>query len=983
MPSEYLKQLALEKDIRADAHRKWVSQREQYETETQPGLFKWLGYLGTLYNVPANAYWNKIIAPKYGLEKKPYLSSTTDLSDILETENPSLAYNPAFQKWRIPMDLAGAIFLDPATYASYGWSKIGLASKALQNFERVVGKGGRIAYRLKTAMKIGDKVVDAGTLLDKANMPKLYRMVDSLGGFTKAIPTLPATTAEQIEQGLYGFRFFGKPRMSKPLSRIVKTSANMQDALMAMPKVKQIVDKVSPWFRSPDDVIKQLQAYDDVHGTRLSQLYRENKLSGNVTRTFLKETKTDVNRFQDAIKKGLERRALKQGYRSADEYIDFLTKNGFDVDEFGLDRITRKDAMLAYQFNLDSARLSATGNVIDDAFTVPRFGDDVARGKKVYAKINKEFFEDFPELVDEISKARKANKARTEDILGAVEGARIIRNTREDYVLGFVRGRLDETLPGVTTRVNRLKRLASTAKGTKRKLRGSSIASLDEFVNKRNFILSKDKAESLGMAYSDADRLVANILTDERLASGNHTLGQIVDYGKRINIQDENTFKRLIAEAIGDKSVSKYGDQSLADFYYSLRETVDAMDDFAVKSKLANDEGIIAQMRKVNTGELFDIKLGPDQIVDFYDMRIPFLEAMSKQQVNKEIKALEFHRELFADGMKHGYADIAIDVPGKKLEVAEGFKSLKGYPTMELPRDFARQVLGDKFHTLPEGTRFYWAMNDDLYKLLANSDYISYLRDPAKALSGSEVQWVFDLHKGMQRVWKETTLFPFPPFHIRNFIDNQIRTALEYNILEHVKGDYLGDLKNAMALLTQEGGFRYNDWKRFKVGGKVLSPLAEAKLPKFEIWTGQKITAKEMMKQINDIGVLGEGISFYGEIASNPTEWLYKTLQQMSGSENIQRFQVYKKLLSPEFAKNVGQHIKTGYRGFMDDMIGLAMHIESLARTQLFLKYVREMPWEDALRRMNMVMIDYGNLAPIEKKLFSRSLIFFIPLNVL
>lgn len=905
-----------------------ISRRELYEAETNPALIQGLGVLGAFTEVPSALAYN-FIAKQKGLPTKPIWRGlgTHEVTDPIELLFPSLIQNRTWNAWKLPINITSGVFLDPTTYMGVGLTDIGTISGRLMKsgfIPKVVGDSVQYVPRaLKEGVKFGGALT--ADVASRVNHPQLWDALSKGGFFKEAIPLLPRTISEQVEQGLRGVKFGGQVVAPKAQAAVVRAAGDAVDNIGGV--LQRNFPGLTQAFATRSGTEEMLRNIDEVQGSDMATAYRTMHGDKAAQYDLYKELKLDGPDYNSAIRAVRERQAAQRGM-GPDEYLETLD----EVDIRGLTPQESRQLSLYMQIDPGSARVK-NGKIYNDVFD---FKEGVPVRRSVSnLEFDPKFADEYREIVDVVnSRFKPRSMAQQTEWRAMARRSGLVKVDRSDYMYAQI-----TRLPGkkeILRKSPELKILFNRIKGKSRSFRGPTVVDVNLHLNKQRAIMG-------GENYSNAEKAVAALVNDSRIAASDSRVSDVLKFYDTADLVDELTYRRLVKEAV------EAGDEDYADVLKSTREFVrevrDLQADLAKRGKI----DFANSLDNVNIGNLFN-KADTSTIQNFYNFDIPTLDYFQRTKVDKEIRALNFFNQLFVDGETFGYSRL---VP--EGTTIDGYEGLGKYLGMRVRPEFARQMLGDAYQV---GAEYTWALRKDIFDRMSAEGIFQLIDQPQKTFNSFIASKLFDMYKTVMRYWKETTLFPFPGYHFRNWFDNNVRVMAEYGIKG--SGEFVSDLHESLKLLE------LTDLKPsgFKLGAIIPSGGTPKKII---VYGGKEMSPDEFLKEAMIRGVMGDGVPEFGIIGDDAIGTMRARIASMPSDDNNLKQHLLDLLENPRFEDDVPSSFKKGYRNLINKGIAVAQLIENQSRMQLFLKFSREMPLDEAAKRVAVTMIDYADLSKFER----------------
>jgi len=973
-------------DIKNKA-RKELKQDIEHREVTEPTFLKVLGKIGSAFNVPLNIAFN-VNAKKLGMEKVPLFSSHLQLSDALEAANIDLRENLEWQRYKPYINFLAPIFGDITTYLAPG-------AKTVAGKIAAMAKGGKIAPALDAAGAIAKTANNEilytigkradGTIQYLNNTPvdiiknkTLYKTMDELGYLKTDIPKLGATMAERIKEGQQGAIAFEL----NPLGAFNKGGATAKIIPFATAQAK-IAEKFGKGWET---VVKS--AGMTGKSLRLSGLI---KLEDYLRKVGLENVANSVRDLEivpaSAMDNFMKEAKIEQGViKNIADKIHTVYKPLDPLDPILDDAVglTRKE-MDAFNIAAKYGSMGTDGKYAARIFNIKN-GDIVDDYKMGFADfediLGKNWRTTHKELIDyAVDVGQKVKKDTTGKYREVLDKAGISAFTQSDYIKQIDWGTLTKQGKEKIIKSSKLlNRVINTIFSKGRTWKGFSLEEVSKHRASIYNILAKSNQD-----FTDAEKVAALFLTDQRLAYGNHTIGDLVSLGSKSDID------KKIKEALD------VGDDALFETYESAKKLAEKWDEIKdsnyvkawAKEAGVGETGIrvmLEEAKKVNTTDLIS-RAKNTLIDDLYLTNHPALNYFNKIDTSQRIKAVNFMNDLVVDGKKAGIIDLVEE--GKKFA---GYKkiNLPGFATLS---DNKLVELG-----LAPGKKYNMVMRDDVWQSFKASNLEKFVRDPSSVLDPHLGTMLKEWYLGMEKLFKSTTLFLFPAYYIRNVIDNTIKTLVEY-IIHGNPHEMLFDMRKAVRIVNKNRKDLQSDVYQAMVG------LAKGEVKDTDIIlkdaVGKEWTAKELWGAFLDNDIMGRGVREYGILNKNSTVELLRKLEK-EGVVDLSKIQVAQKLKQWDIASEplfdaqsaagkfgeralrfvakpgeLSQKIISSRKIPINQMMNMGEFNEAVFRLNIFMEKLKKMPFDEAVQNTKLVTIDYGNLNRIERAGIARAMPFY------
>lgn len=980
--------LALRESVQKDLVKS-INAKQANKTATQGGLNKSLGWIGILHSIPVNITRN-LLGAKKGITPVDWTDTTTGFTDIFEANNPNLLYNRSFQNSKPYYDLVGSIALDPTTYFTGGATafgktagriaKMGLRVKTTAKGVPLLNKSGKVIYEvIKTADKtdsVFSKAVKAKQIFTKDLHPKLWDEMNKVKAFDKPLFSPGKSFKERLDQGYTNIFSFGPKETAfndftrKSTSKIIDTMSNMKTTFKSTGLYTDIASTKT--FKRGNEIIsdllstrksraKQFQEFDEVKKSNTAENYKEINDAYESNKA-LRNLGINEEEFMNSLIKVKTAQASQKGL-SLKEYMKTLD----GIDELGQTLKERNAFMNYFQFKGSDDVLTKTGALIGDAVDFSR--DQVNFIKKQFGHIEPKFMDEYKPVFDLIdTKYIPENRLQRTKLKARGLDSGVGVKTQNHHVFGFARN-----LPKVKfAKSNKwLSTAYEGAKGTKQEWRGFGNVSKNEFRKKIHQVITDTTGQ-----FTDSTKKIATLIKNEKLAYAGHTLNDLFKKYDKLDLKSTESLKKLLDTTDSD---------NLKDAYLSLKETVEHARKVKTKDSINGFKWGDDILNKPLADVFSDIEY--NSIDDFYNLGLPYVELQAKVKYEKQIKNLNFMRSIFTEGL-----DTNISTIVKNGEAIEGFKSLKNMIGAKVPTNQVEELLTkarpDKL--LDTKADYFWAIDNELWDILKNDGIFKLVETPTKSFGGKAFDIVHNTFKFLNSHWKQTTLFLFSAYHTRNHVDNVTKTLVEYggNIAEFTK-----DYRNTIRILKDNTNLPYGEvLSRTSTasgkGGKVnilgsqagiasrsiFKGLIPPKDPgKFKLYSGAEISSKEAVEMAYKDGVLGGIITEAGNTSDflSPIERSLNILKK-----NPSQINKDKATLLERFIKSIdglGGH----YRDAMESGMQTSEMIEAVSRFQLYKKFLKEMPRSEAIAKVELIMIDYGQMNKFERDFISKVMPFY------
>lgn len=921
-----------------------IEAREAYELANKTGLDKLNAILSFTTNIPLNILYNRE-AKKKGLRTKPIFSSVTDFSDYFEIRRPELIDNKNWNRWKQWMNIGLSIGLDPLTYVTAGFTKAGKAKSLLKNMGAVpFEQGGKIGYRV-SRLHGKDLIDEAGKRITKEfteeafkkNLgEKGYNILKEGGAFKEQLTQLPIKLHDQIAMGDRGVKMFGRPILKKSLSSFVKNVDFIADKII---ESENVFAKAGVKAFFPEKYLfKRSMLKENPNATWIDIVRDFESISGKQA-LYIKQAKE----LKGKLDKSIVDIRLKQGLRAPDP------KNYVPGTSLTREELMKYSAIMENpDYVKGKTKLGKDIEIYGDIPNVAKVGGktpkDINFTKYAHTRIDKQFLDDFSDVIEDmVIPFSERNKLRTSIIQNAKERLGISMYLRSNYIKGIPNALLNETVENVVKAPKVGKALSGAIKtiaGEKKIIRDFTLAQAEVFMSTKKYILSSKEVDS-------ATKIVFNAIDDGRLARGNHTVQDIIDFTKQKGFEDKL------------KKASKRASSEITNEVQIEYETLEGMKRFVENIYKAeknitgkNKKELIKKIRGINLGDKYDV-LMQKQVQDIYNFSLPIIEFMTNVETEKKVKAFKFLEKFFDEELGH----LVKITPEKEIE--EGFEKLNRFIITDVDEWKAKNFLKERFNP-KAGTRYVYSVRSDVMEELRKTKILEALENPSKAIDKNIIDYISGTLDWVNKWLVRFTLFPFPAYYFRNIIDDTTRMSLDGVKLRHhqMADSYLATM--------------HPELRAYQKIGKKVSPDT-----KITGLVEGDISYKDFQELIYDKNILGHGVREINEQGFRPVEAIRKALLSepvtKQTNDKLKLLDKVTKEWIPKTPTVAGNKISEVF----DNLIDIQRNIDAHNRVATLLAMMENYDTATALKRMSMITLSDYNLTPIERSLINRVFIFY------